>query len=645
MLIYKKLWISFFIVFSQCSFAQNHDKYTFDTKILYDDGHERIYLVVEKTGYLKNVGIETAVNTLLIEKRDGLLVIDPGPHKGYLEKIISTVNDNHQLILPPAKWVFNSSAKPENVMGNYALQKSNPTYISSPATAKYMSRNCEACRDDMLKEISSSELSGSEIIIPTYMTTHGSMLHPKFLDWRVISFSCFKETGETLLWNEKAGILYAGGAIFNGSLPSLAKSHIVPLIQALEVLRKLNIKQVVGTGTVTSFDDFKKSAITRNLDYLSLLYRTVKQNYLSSVFRLNNRSIYPFQEFRYLRGFEKRHDLNYQKALHDIELESFDQMKTCSPLMVELFKKKPSQYFKGDLGNSVPLEFEKISPGLFSFQGLIEEFSTKNNGLVSNFSFIMGDNCIAVIDTGGSFIAGKSFIAAIKKISSKPICFVINTHAHPDHTGGNKAFKQLSPSPEFIAHKNFTPAHVNRIEIYNKRLFELMGKKDTLEPYVATKEVEGVLQIDLGDRKLSLTAWDTAHTNHDLTVFDHKSGALIAGDLLFVEHIPVIDGSLNGWIEVTNELIGLFERRANKQFVETVIPGHGPPQEDDKGLKNQLMYLMDLKKAVKGALRDNISLQEAMKTIDLKSAKIWRNGDDYSRRNISAAYAELEWED
>ena len=114
---------------------------------------------------------------------------------------------------------------------------------------------------------------------------------------------------------------------------------------------------------------------------------------------------------------------------------------------------------------------------------------------------------------------------------------------------------------------------------------------------------------------------------------------------MFVEHIPVIDGSLNGWIEVTNELIGLFERRANKQFVETVIPGHGPPQEDDKGLKNQLMYLMDLKKAVKGALRDNISLQEAMKTIDLKSAKIWRNGDDYSRRNISAAYAELEWED
>ena len=224
-----------------------------------------------------------------------------------------------------------------------------------------------------------------------------------------------------------------------------------------------------------------------------------------------------------------------------------------------------------------------------------------------------------MIDTGGSLNAGKSFISAIRKISNKPVCYVINTHVHPDHTGGNKAFAQLSPPPEFIAHKNFTPAYANRFNTYNKRLLELLGEKNALQPYSATKEVEDFLQLDLGDRKLTLTAWETAHTNHDLTVFDHTSRTLITGDLLFVKHIPVIDGSLNGWIKVTQQLINFFEKSPNKHYVESIIPGHGPPQNDVGGLKNQLNYLVNLKRSVQEALRDNISLQEAMKSIDSES--------------------------
>ena len=127
-------------------------------------------------------------------------------------------------------------------------------------------------------------------------------------------------------------------------------------------------------------------------------------------------------------------------------------------------------------------------------------------------------------------------------------------------------------------------------------MLELLGEKNVLQPYSATKEVEDFLQLDLGDRKLTLTAWETAHTNHDLTVFDHTSRTLITGDLLFVKHIPVIDGSLNGWIKVTQQLINFFEKSPNEHYVEKIIPGHGPLQNDIEGLKIQLNYLVSFKK-------------------------------------------------
>jgi len=344
-------------------------------------------------------------------------------------------------------------------------------------------------------------------------------------------------------------------------------------------------------------------------------------------------------------GFERRHNLNYQKVSREIELEAFNQNVKCAQLSTDFLKEKSNQKFEGNLNGVVPLVFDLVSSGLYAFQGNIAEFSTKNRGLTSNFSFIEGSDCIAVIDTGGSFIAGKSFISAIRTISKKPVCYVINTHVHPDHNAGNEAFAQLSPPPEFISHKNFTPAYANRFNTYNKRLLELLGEKNVLKPYTATKEVEDFLHLDLGDRRLTLTAWETAHTNNDLTVFDHNSRTLIAGDLLFIKHIPVIDGSLNGWIKVTQQLINFFEKSPDQEFVEAIIPGHGPLQNDVGGLKVQLNYLVALKRAVKEALRDNISLQDAMKTIDFESAGIWENSADYLQRNISAAYAELEWED
>ena len=75
-------------------------------------------------------------------------------------------------------------------------------------------------------------------------------------------------------------------------------------------------------------------------------------------------------------------------------------------------------------------------------------------------------------------------------------------------------------------------------------------------------------KLDLGHRSLVLKAWRTSHTDNDLTVFDEATGVLFAGDLLFVRHIPVLDGSIRGWLKTIEELARVPATRLFQDMVE-----------------------------------------------------------------------------
>jgi glyoxylase-like metal-dependent hydrolase (beta-lactamase superfamily II) len=137
---------------------------------------------------------------------------------------------------------------------------------------------------------------------------------------------------------------------------------------------------------------------------------------------------------------------------------------------------------------------------------------------------------------------------------------------------------------------------------------------------------------------LELRAWPTAHTDHDLTVFDERTGTLWLSDLLFIARIPVVDGSLRGWLQVLADL--------QRLTASLVVPGHGNVTGDWPGASAaQESYLRALLSETRAALRARKTLQEAVETSAGSGRDQWLLFDAFHRRNVTAAFAELEWEE
>jgi quinoprotein relay system zinc metallohydrolase 2 len=279
----------------------------------------------------------------------------------------------------------------------------------------------------------------------------------------------------------------------------------------------------------------------------------------------------------------------------------------------------------------------EIADGVFVAQGQVALANPANGGDIANRSFIVGEEAVAVIDTGGSFAVGAALKAAIGKRTALPIRYVINTHMHPDHVLGNAAFK--GEAVVFAGHAKLPRALAARAGQYLQANRPLVGDASFAGTEIVppTLLVDGEATLDLGNRVLRLTAHPTAHTDNDLTVYDEKTGTLILGDLLFEEHLPVIDGSLSGWLAVLERLTQIGASRA--------VPGHGPVSQPwPQAAADERAYLRALRDDLRIAIKAGWPLARAVTDIAPRGGDHWRLVDAFHKRNVSAGFAEMEWE-
>lgn len=283
------------------------------------------------------------------------------------------------------------------------------------------------------------------------------------------------------------------------------------------------------------------------------------------------------------------------------------------------------------------LPTEEIAPGIFVHTGVHGVYTPKNGGDIANVAFIIGTDAVALIDTGGTYKVGLSLMSAVREKTDLPIRYVINTHMHPDHVFGNAAFKAINP--EFIAHHKMArglKARAKRYLAINKTNAGEAAFEGT-QVVLPTRNIEKRETLDLGNRELVLEPQPTAHTDNDLIITDTRTNTLFMGDLLFAEHTPALDGSILGWLKLIDDLSARPAAR--------VVPGHGPPSMRwPDAIKPQRRYLQAITDETRLLIERGVALDEAMKTVANHEKPNWTLFEEFHRRNIATAFAELEWE-
>jgi cyclase len=192
-------------------------------------------------------------------------------------------------------------------------------------------------------------------------------------------------------------------------------------------------------------------------------------------------------------------------------------------------------------------------------------------GAGGNIGVQVGDEGVLVVDTGLVQNADK-VIAAIRKLSDKPIRWVLNTHFHPDHTGGNEAVakagsKTQGGPAEILAHENV----LTRMSAPAAKIPTARWPTDTYFP----EEKD----IFFNGEAVMLYHDQAAHTDGDSIIFFRRSDVVMAGDVFVTTSYPFIDqangGSIQGELNALNRLLDIAVPAHEQEGGTFIIPGHG----------------------------------------------------------------------
>lgn len=282
-------------------------------------------------------------------------------------------------------------------------------------------------------------------------------------------------------------------------------------------------------------------------------------------------------------------------------------------------------------------KFEKIADGVYYA-------SVTRPGLGSNNVVVVNDADVLIVDTGTSPEAARSFVDDVKKITDKPIRYVVNTHFHYDHTGGNQIFgpEVQIMATDYLYRMLATEDVLHREPFLTSQVTTLSARVDSLTKAVAAETNEqhkAALQKDLaeverlqhnnseikvtppnvhystkmvlhrGGREIDLMFLGRGHTAGDTVVFLPQERIVCTGDLMESRLAYMGDAFFSEWITTLEELKKL-------DFVVD-LPGHGVPFTNKGLITAYQAYLGDLVNQVTKLKGEGVLPDDAAMRVDL----------------------------
>ncbi len=192
-----------------------------------------------------------------------------------------------------------------------------------------------------------------------------------------------------------------------------------------------------------------------------------------------------------------------------------------------------------------------------------------------NVTVQTGPDGVLLVDTGLAASAPQLF-AAIRKLSPGAVRYVINTHVHDDHTGGNAALVKMGATPEMPG-----PARVIAFLSVMDRMVTPLPGQPAVPPADWPNDTYSTPYKDLffNGEAVFITHVPNAHTDGDSIVFFRKSDVLAVGDLFMPDQYPFIDiargGNVNGLIAGLNKILEIAVPAKYQEGGTMIVPGHG----------------------------------------------------------------------
>jgi len=291
----------------------------------------------------------------------------------------------------------------------------------------------------------------------------------------------------------------------------------------------------------------------------------------------------------------------------------------------------------------------------------------------ANNVFIINDDDVIVVDANGAPSITKEVLAALRKLTSRPVKYVINTHWHDDHIRGNQVYRDAFPGVEFIGRttmreylpgqgainrKNFLEGAPRFLEdlrgllVKNKSLggWDLTNEERasyqsdirlagfvlsegaTAETILPTITLEDRLTLYRGSRVIDIRHLGSGHTAGDIVVHLPKEGIMITGDLV-VWPVPLVGNPQSHpgeWASTLDKLRALHP--------SVIVPGHGPVLRDDSYLKTLAEMFASIAQQTQAAVARGETLEQARKSVNLGDFRKQIAGDSPVRKALFAMY-------